>query len=81
LVESDGLDAIAQQVRKLETLLPSLIISVTLLELYFRPADSCLSARPAPPTLVAETSPEMGPERPATYQPAPGQSGAIARAA
>jgi len=81
LVDSDRLGAIAQQVRKLETLLPSLIISVTLLELYFRPADNCASARPASSTPVAETIPEMGPARPATYQPVPGLSGAIACAA
>jgi hypothetical protein len=45
-VELDNLEAIAQQARKLETLLPPLIISITLLELYFRPADRLISTQP-----------------------------------
>jgi hypothetical protein len=38
-VELENLEAIAKQVARFETLLPSLIISLTLLDLYLRPAD------------------------------------------
>ena len=44
-VELDSLEAIAKQVSEFETLLPSLIISITLLELYYRPADILRPAR------------------------------------
>jgi hypothetical protein len=55
-VELESLAAIAQQVSKLETLLPSLIMSITLLELYFRPADRLTVALPS------EHEPELTPE-------------------
>jgi len=68
-VELDSLEAIAKQVSKLETLLPPLIISITLLELYFRPADRLTPARPAPSKPIPKASPEMAPERDVTHQP------------
>lgn len=76
-VELDSLEAIAKQVSKLETLLPSLIISITLLELYFRPADRLTPARPVPSQPIPEASPEMAPERHVTHQPVMGLSTAI----
>jgi len=76
-VELDSLEVIAEQVSKLEALLPSLIISITLLELYFRPADRLTPARPAPSQSVAEASPDMAPERLVAHQPVMGLSTAI----
>jgi len=67
-VEINDLEAIAKQVSKLEALLPSLIISVTLLELYFRPADSLTPARPAASQPIPAA--RMAPERVVTRQPA-----------
>jgi hypothetical protein len=72
--ELDSLEAIAQQVSKLETLLPSLIISITLLELNFRPADRLTPPRPAPSQPIPGATPEMAPERRATPQPVMGLS-------
>jgi hypothetical protein len=47
-VELEDLESITQHVARFECLLPSLIISITMLELYFRPADSLLLASPLP---------------------------------
>lgn len=67
--ELDSLEAIAKQVARFEARLPSLIVSITLLELYLRPADSLLLARPLPskPTPVANR--ELAPKRHAAFQP------------
>jgi len=53
----DNLEAIAKQVSRLETLLPSLVVSITLLELYFRPADMLNSGRSAPAQPVSQSEP------------------------
>jgi hypothetical protein len=45
--ELESLAAIEQQVSKLEALLPSLIMSITLLKLYFRPVDRLTVALPS----------------------------------
>jgi hypothetical protein len=58
-VELDSLEAIAKQVARFETLLPSLIMSITLLELYLRPADSLLFARPLPSKAIPAARREM----------------------
>jgi len=68
-VETGSLEAIAKQVSHLESLLPSLIMSITLLELFFRPADRIIAAQPAPAQPRAQTSPESAPEREVTRQP------------
>jgi hypothetical protein len=69
-VELDSLETIAKQVARFETLLPSLIMSITLLELYLRPADSLLLARPLPSKPIPATSREMAPKRHVALQPA-----------
>ena len=68
-VELDSLEAIGGQVARFETLLPSLIISITLLELYLRPADSLLLARPLPSKPTPAPGREMAPKRHVTLQP------------
>jgi hypothetical protein len=75
-VELGNLEAIAQQARAIETLLPSLIISITLLELFFRPADQFTPARP-----IAEVISVMAPEPNQAFQPVEGLSFAIPCAA
>ena len=56
-VELNSLEALAQEVSKLETGLPSLIMSITLLELYFRPTDSLISVLPPAVRLLREVRP------------------------
>ncbi len=73
-VELDNLETIVKQVSRLETLLPSLIISITLLELYFRPADRLVPARPVPAQPIPKTSPNMAPERHVIHEPVMGLS-------
>ena len=73
--ELDSLEVIAQQVGRLETLLPPLIISITLLELYFRPVDRLTFVKPAPARPVQEARRELAPKRYATHQPVTGLSG------
>ena len=68
-LELDRLEAIAKQVARLETLLPSLLISITLLELYFRPAASLTLARPLPSKPIPAASRETAPKRHAARQP------------
>jgi hypothetical protein len=68
-VELDSLEAIAKQVARFETLLPSLIMSITLLELYLRPADSLLFARPLPSKAIPAARREMALKRHVALQP------------
>ena len=68
-VELDSLEAIARHVARFETLLPSLLISITLLELYLRPADSLLLARPLPTKPIPAAGRAMAPKRHAALQP------------
>jgi hypothetical protein len=68
-VELDSLEGIAKQVARFETLLPPLIISITLLELYLRPADRLLFARPSPSKAIPAARREVAPKRHVALQP------------
>ena len=57
-LEINDLEAIAKQVSKLEAFLPSLIMSVTMLELFFRPSDGMAS----PLRLASESAPKAAPQ-------------------
>ncbi len=67
--EFTSVEAIAKQVHELECLLPPLIMSITLLELYFRPSRSYTFVRPEPLRRIPQTDPEMAPERLVWTQP------------
>ncbi len=67
-LELDSVEAVAKQVARLEALLPSVIISVTLLELYLRPADCLLLARAVTPTPASPIR-DSRPKRTAALQP------------
>jgi len=64
-VETGNLQALAEQVRDLEGLLPSLIMSITLLELFFRPSDRPDAAQlaPAQPLAQAKSRKSVGARR------------------
>jgi hypothetical protein len=68
-LELDSLEVIAKQLVRFETCLPSLIISITLLELYLRPADSLLPARALPSKPAPAVSRKMAPKRHVAIQP------------
>ncbi len=75
-VEVDNLEGIAYQLRKLEALLPSLIISITQLQLSFRPADLLASPTRSVKTSLARQSRNWrrsGPAKEGTFsrRPAP----------
>lgn len=74
LAELASVEEIAKQVHKLEILLPPLIMSITLLELYFRPSHSLTFVRPEPLRPIPQTDPEMLPERQVSPQPVMGLS-------
>ena len=61
--ELDSLEAIAKQVARFETHLPSLIMSITLLDLYLRPADSPFLVCPLPANAVPATRRERASKR------------------
>jgi len=69
VLELGSLETVAKQVARLETLLPSLVISIVLLELYLRPADCLLLARPLPANPGPPASRETAPKRHVTQQP------------
>ena len=58
-VAPDSLDGIDKEVTKLETFLPSLIMSITLMQLYFRPSDRVGAAHPAPSQPILKGSREI----------------------
>lgn len=61
-MEMESLQAIAHQVSKLETLLPSLIMSLNSLELYFRPTDLLAPAHAAPASSLLPAATESATE-------------------
>ncbi|HTG44629.1 MAG TPA: hypothetical protein VK633_08870 [Verrucomicrobiae bacterium] len=60
-LEMDELEAVAKQVSKLEAFLPSLIMSITLLELFFRPSEGMAPLRLASESAL-KASPKTAPE-------------------
>lgn len=74
LMESECIEFIFKQTTQLEALLPSLIISITWLEFYFRPADTQTSTQPATSCSDREAAPRLSRAPRLTPRPVPALS-------